>query len=78
MAHHVQGCHWAVPTLLMPRPYWLSAWDAPWSCWNTRAATVLMDTTACEACPLWRERRLPHCAEGAIPPAGAVALDAGR
>jgi hypothetical protein len=74
MAHHVQDCHWSVPTLLMPRPYWLSAWDEPWSCWNDRDIKVLPSTEGCQNCPLFRERAIPHRADGAIPPKGAMPL----
>ncbi|HTR78503.1 MAG TPA: hypothetical protein VMH39_10345 [Gemmatimonadaceae bacterium] len=76
MTHHVQDCHWSVPTLMMPRPYWLSAWDAPWSCWNERNATVLESTGACERCPFWRARQAGESAGREIPPAGAIPLAA--
>ena len=72
MAHHVQDCHWSVPTLLMPRPYWLSAWDDPWSCWNDRDIKVLQSTDGCQNCPLFRERAVPH--HFGEPPKGAVRL----
>jgi hypothetical protein len=74
MAHHVQDCHWSVPTLLMPRPYWFSAWDDPWSCWNDRDIKVLPSTEGCANCPLFRERALPACAADAVPPKGAILL----
>jgi hypothetical protein len=73
MAHHVQDCHWSVPTLLMPRPYWLAAWDDPWSCWNDRDVKVLQTTDACQNCPLFRERTVAHHVDG--PPRGAVPLE---
>jgi hypothetical protein len=72
MAHHVQDCHWSVPTLLMPRPYWLSAWDDPWSCWNDRDIKVLPSTEGCQNCPMFRARA--HGAGYAVPPEGAVRL----
>jgi hypothetical protein len=75
MAHHVQDCHWSVPTLLMPRPYWLSAWDDPWSCWNDRDVKVLPSTDGCQNCPMFRERA--HDARPARPPEGAVRLQPG-
>jgi len=78
MAHHVQDCCWSVPTLLMPRPYWLSAWDAPWSCWNERAIAVLTSTEGCEICPLWRARVASQGIGWTVPPEGAVAPDAVR
>ena len=71
MAHHVQDCHWSVPTLLMPRPYWFSAWDAPWSCWKEGRVTLLASTDGCRDCPLWRQRTAAQCADGTIPPEGA-------
>jgi len=74
MAHHVQDCHWSVPTLLMPRPYWFSAWDEPWSCWNDRDVQVLPSTEGCQNCPIFRERAIPHRVDGAIPPTGAKPL----
>jgi hypothetical protein len=72
MAQQVQDCHWSVPTLLMPRPYWLSAWDAPWSCWNEREMKVLATTDACQNCPGWRERVMEPASGRDVPPAGAV------
>ena len=72
MAHHVHNCHWSVPTLLMPRPYWYAAGESMWSCWNDRDVRVLSSTTDCEACPLWKPREVEHAHEGAIPPTGAV------
>ncbi len=75
MAHHVQDCHWSVPTLLMPRPYWYSAWDAPWSCWNNRDVMVLQSTEICENCPLFRERARPHALfDDHIAPDGSIPL----
>jgi hypothetical protein len=56
MRHTPQSCQWSVPTLLMPRPYWLSASDAPWSCWNDRQIVVLSSTDICLTCPMWK----PH------------------
>jgi hypothetical protein len=72
--HTPWSCHWSVPTLLMPRPYWLSASDAPWSCWNDRQIVVLSSTDICGTCPLWR-RREGHQGRGtveAVPREGAM------
>jgi len=68
MNQRVQNCLWSVPTLLMPRPYWLEAEDAPWSCWTEGRVTVLQTTDACSCCPKWRDRRE---ARVAVPPEGA-------
>jgi hypothetical protein len=72
MAHHVQDCHWSVPTLLMPRPYWYSAWEAPWSCWNNHDIRVLDSTDVCENCPMWRPRAAHAGIGREVPPEGAV------
>ena len=56
MRHTPQSCHWSVPTLLMPRPYWLSASDCPWCCWNDRQLLVLSTTEICRTCPMWKPR----------------------
>jgi len=74
MPHNPQNCHWSVLTLLMPPPYWLSATDAPWCCWNDRGVAPLASTAVCEHCPLWQPRRVEHGASAALPPAGAVHL----
>ncbi len=72
MTHHVQDCHWSVPTLLMPRPYWLSASDNLWSCWNSRDIRVLHSTDRCHTCPMWRQRAADDHAGHSLPPDGAV------
>ena len=68
MTQHVQNCLWSVPTLLMPRPYWLEAADAPWSCWTEGHVTVLQSTEVCSMCPKWRQRTE---ARVCVPPEGA-------
>ena len=75
MRHTPQSCHWSVPTLLMPRPYWLLAWDTPWTCWNDRAIWVLESTDTCANCPLWKPREMAYRQADAIPPHGAVPFD---
>jgi hypothetical protein len=74
MAQHVQDCHWGMPTLLTPRPYWYSAWDDPWSCWNDRDLRILHSTEVCRQCPFFREREAGETAE-TVPPRGAIRLD---
>jgi hypothetical protein len=78
MAQHVQTCHWSVPTILMPRPFWLSAGESPWCCWNERDVRVLTSTTECESCPMWKPREVEHAHEGAIPPKGAMTAPVDR
>ena len=75
MAHHVQDCHWSVPTLLMPRPYWFSAWDSPWSCWNDHDVKVLPSTDRCQNCPMFRERALSAEHYDDVQPKGAIGLN---
>jgi hypothetical protein len=71
--HVPQSCHWSVPTLLMPRPYWLAAGDSPWCCWNQEQIVVLTSTEVCETCPLWKRRRGPETLKaGDVPRKGAL------
>lgn len=72
MRHVPQSCHWSVPTLLMPRPYWLSAADDPWCCWNDRQIVVLSSTEICGTCPLWKPRNMDAGNIEAVPPQGAM------
>ena len=72
MRHVPQTCHWSVPTLFMPAPYWLAAWDAPWCCWADRQLLVLGSTAICETCPLWRPREIEAGKVEAVPPRGAM------
>jgi hypothetical protein len=72
--HSAHTCHWSVPTLLMPKPYWLSAWKSPWCCWNSEEALILTTTDGCPRCPLWEARRVSHDHPDAIPPVGSVPL----
>ena len=78
MAHHVYKCHWSVPTLLMPRPFWYDAGDSMWSCWNDREIRILSSTTECETCPLWKPREPEQAHDASIRPSGAVACPADR
>jgi hypothetical protein len=72
--HATHNCHWSVPTLFLPAPYWLFAWDSPWSCWNSREIVVLSSTEGCAFCPLWSARRDVHSLLGPVRPEGAVPL----
>ena len=72
--HTAHSCHWSVPTILMPRPYWLSASDASWCCWNNQDIWVLTSTEGCHVCPLWKPRGHPHEEDAAMRPKGAVPL----
>ena len=67
-----QSCHWSVPTLLMPRPYWLSADDSPWCCWNDQQIVVLESTEICRACSMWKAREADAFTVGTIPAPGAM------
>jgi hypothetical protein len=75
MPQHVHECHWSVPTLLMPPPYWYAAWDDAWSCWNDRDIRILHSTEVCQRCPLFRKREAGREKTQAIPPRGAIRLD---
>ena len=67
-----QNCHWSVPTLLMPRPYWFSADDDPWCCWNDRQIVVLTSTDICRTCPMWKPSERESSAVRSLPAAGAM------
>ena len=54
--HTPQRCRWAMPTLDLPLPYWLDAWDSPWSCRRDPNPRVLESSLDCQACPRWEER----------------------
>lgn len=76
-SHTTHACHWSVPTLFMPSPYWLFAWETPWCCWNEHEIVVLSTTDGCAECPLWKPRDGPQDLKGALRPEGAVALLSG-
>jgi len=76
--HEAHTCHWSVPTMLMPWPYWMSAADRPWSCWNPHAIMILSSTEGCRKCPMWTPRRQLHGQPGTIPPEGGIRLPPGR
>ncbi len=46
-------CKWARPTMSMPRPIWLEAWDRPWTCVREGAPHTLETTEPCDDCPNW-------------------------
>jgi hypothetical protein len=46
-------CRWAVSTLFLPMPVWLSAEDSPWACTRTTCMRVLETTELCAECPHW-------------------------
>ena len=51
-----QSCRWGQPTLFLPFPVWLSAWDAPWSCCHQAHRGPLEETWVCATCPDWAGR----------------------
>jgi len=50
------GCRWAVPTLFLPLPDWLDAWNRPWSCRRDGPPRPLESTECCCDCPRWQTR----------------------
>ena len=54
-----QSCHWGEPTLFLAHPFWLSAWDAPWSCSCPAHTGPLELTDTCTRCPDWKARHAP-------------------
>jgi hypothetical protein len=54
--HHASTCRWAIPTLLLPAPYWWDAEDRPWACIRGGTPRVLETTEACADCPCWEPR----------------------
>ena len=53
------SCRWAIPTVFLPPPLWLSAEDCPWTCILTGVPHVLRTTERCRSCPQWE----PYVAE---------------
>ncbi len=53
-----QTCRWAGQTLFLPLPYWLEAWDSPWSCQRDEAPRAIALTEECRECPRWEPRRI--------------------
>jgi hypothetical protein len=54
--HSPRNCRFATPTLYLPLPHWLDAWDSPWSCSRVDAPRLIESTTECVDCPNWKER----------------------
>ena len=54
--HAPQNCKWAEPTLYLPLPYWLEAWNNPWSCRRDEPARPLQTTDECRTCVNWEAR----------------------
>ncbi len=52
----VQNCKWAEPTLYQDGPYWLDAWNMPWTCRRDGDPRMLEDTDICQNCPRWEAR----------------------
>lgn len=52
----VQTCRWAEPTLYQDGPYWLDAWNMPWTCRRDSDPRLLDATDVCENCPRWQAR----------------------
>jgi hypothetical protein len=74
LQHVPHTCHWSVPTLFMPRPYWLSATDADWCCWNDRQIVVLESSETCKSCPQWTARQFDVGLAAMSPRPGAMPL----
>lgn len=53
--HRASTCRWAQPTLFCEPPFWLYAWDAPWTCVRTAAPRLLGTTEPCGRCPRWKD-----------------------
>jgi hypothetical protein len=57
---HVHTCRWAVPTLFLPYPLWLSTEDTPWSCVRDGSAEPLETTETCVDCPRFERVASPQ------------------
>jgi hypothetical protein len=51
-----QRCRWATPTLYLPLPGWLDAWDSPWSCRREGPPRLIETTHECDGCPHFEAR----------------------
>ena len=59
--HLAANCRWATPTLLLEAPWWLDAWDFPWTCVRDPVPHPLPTTDICILCSRWE----PHHAQQA-------------
>jgi hypothetical protein len=50
---HAATCRWAVPTLLLPAPFWFEAERAPWGCVRGTTPRLLASTQSCADCAFW-------------------------
>jgi hypothetical protein len=57
------NCKWARPTMSMPAPIWLEAWDSPWTCVRDERPRPLPDTEICSDCPRWQPKPADASAE---------------
>ena len=67
--HTPQNCRWAEPTLYLPFPCWLEAWNMPWSCRRDGSPRLIETTAQCNICPRFE----PRCRDGVTWTAGAPA-----
>ncbi len=67
-----QNCRWAEPTLNLPLPYWLEAWNMPWSCRRDVPPRLIESTFECHDCPRWESREADGtvCSLTALSPLG--------
>ena len=61
--HSAANCRWAKPTLFLPPPLWLKAWDCSWTCTRDENPNVLETTEACADCPRWEQRETERAIE---------------
>ncbi len=50
-----QHCKWATPTLSMPSPIWLEAWEFQWSCLAEGRPRVITGIEQCLTCELFEK-----------------------
>lgn len=54
--HNATNCRWATPTLFLPVPLWLDAWDCPWACTRDTTPRILDTTDVCASCSRWESQ----------------------
>ena len=64
MTQSAATCRWAVPTLFLPPPIWMGAWDTPWTCLRNARPRMLETTDVCASCPRWEAPASPTRREG--------------